>query len=173
MAKKYNNLKKGSECKMSKIDRSCFIAKDVELIGKINIGYNTSIWDGVTIMSNTDTTVIGYNSNIQNNTIIYNDFGAPTVVGNDVSIGNNCAIHSCKIHNNVLVEGNAVIKEGVEIGENTIVCAGSVIEKNNKIPPGVLCKGNPAKIVRKLTDKEIKSIKIVADHYIALADIYK
>ena len=158
---------------MRKIDRSCFISKDVELIGEINIGENTSIWDGVTIMSNTDKTIIGYNTNIQNDTIIYNDFGSPTIVGNDVTIGTNCSINSCKIHDNVLVEGNAVIMQGAEIGENTIVCAGSVIEKDYKIPPGVLCSGNPAKILRKLTDKEIKSIKIVADHYIAMADIYK
>lgn len=164
---------KCSELKRNKIDRSCFIAKDAELIGEVNIGYNTSIWDGVTIMSNTNETVIGYNSNIQNNTIIYSDFGTATVVGNEVTIGNNCSIHNCKIHDNVLVEGNAVIMQGAEIGENTIVCAGSVIGKNYKIPSGVLCKGNPAKIVRKLTDKEIKSIKIVADHYIALSDIYK
>ena len=164
---------KGSEFKMRKIDSSCFIAKDVELIGEIHIGYNTSIWDGVTIMSNIDKTIIGYNTNIQNDTVIYNDFGLPTIVGNDVTIGNNCAINSCKIHDNVLVEGNTVIMPGAEIGENTIVCAGSVIEKDNKIPAGVLCKGNPAKIVRELTDKEIKSIKIVAEHYIALADIYK
>ena len=73
---------KGSEFKMRKIDSSCFIAKDVELIGEIHIGYNTSIWDGVTIMSNIDKTIIGYNTNIQNDTVIYNDFGLPTIVGN-------------------------------------------------------------------------------------------
>ena len=98
---------------------------------------NTSIWYGVCIRSDMDKTIIGKNTNIQENSTLHNDFGIPTIVGDEVTIGHNCVIHGCKISNNVLIGMGSVILNGAEIGENTIIGAGSLVTQNKKIPSGV------------------------------------
>ena len=120
-----------------------------------------------------DKTVIGKNTNIQENSTLHNDFGIPTIVGDEVTIGHNCVIHGCKVSNNVLIGMGSVILNGAEIGENTIIGAGSLVTQNKKIPSGVLCMGSPAKVVRELSEEEIKSIKESSVHYIEMANMHK
>ena len=62
----------------------------------------------------------------------------------------------------------SIILNGVEIGSNTIIGAGSLITSNKKIPSGVLCMGSPAKVIRKLNEEEIAGIKESAEDYITL-----
>lgn len=57
------------------------------------------------------------------------------------------------IGNNVWIGGNSVILPGVTIGDDTVIGAGSVVTKN--IPAGVVAAGNPCKVIRVITDKDI------------------
>jgi hypothetical protein len=50
------------------------------------------------------------------------------------------------IHDNVWITSNCTILGGVEIGENTIIAAGSVVTKS--IPPNVIAGGNPCRPIR-------------------------
>ena len=60
---------------------------------------------------------------------------------------------SIKIGNNTWLGGNVVVVGGVTIGENVVVAAGSVVTKD--IPNNTLVAGNPARVIRKITDEEI------------------
>lgn len=164
---------KGLEEKIPNIHKSCFVAENAAVVGDVVIGENTSVWYGVCIRSDMDKTVIGKNTNIQENSTLHNDFRIPTIVGDEVTIGHNCVIHGCKVSNNVLIGMGSVILNGAEIGENTIIGAGSLVTQNKKIPSGVLCMGSPAKVVRELSEEEIKSIKESSVHYIEMANMHK
>jgi carbonic anhydrase/acetyltransferase-like protein (isoleucine patch superfamily) len=67
----------------------------------------------------------------------------------------------------------SVILNNAEIGENTIIGAGSLVTQGKKIPGGVLCIGSPAKVIRELTKEEIESIKSSVIHYIEMAEEHK
>ena len=67
----------------------------------------------------------------------------------------------------------SIILNGARIGKNTIIGAGSLITQGKSFEEGVLVLGNPAKVIRKLTDEEIKSIQKSADNYVALSNKYK
>lgn len=56
------------------------------------------------------------------------------------------------IGNNVWIGGHAVILPGVTIGDNTVIGAGSVVNKD--IPANVLAVGNPCRVVRAITEKD-------------------
>ncbi|MEV4681868.1 sugar O-acetyltransferase [Streptomyces kurssanovii] len=94
---------------------------------------------------------------------------APITVGADVQIGPNVQLltptHEMDtdrrragwekavpivIGDNVWLGGGVIVCPGVTIGENTVVGAGSVVTKD--LPAGVLAVGNPARVVRALTD---------------------
>ena len=67
----------------------------------------------------------------------------------------------------------AIILNNAKIGKNTIIGAGSLVTQGKSFPEGVLILGNPAKVVRELTDDEIKNIQKSADNYVNLSKRYK
>ena len=164
---------KNLENRELRIDSSCFIAENAMVVGEVIIKENSSVWYGVCIRSDMDSTYIGKNTNIQENTTIHNDFNIPTNIGDRVTIGHNCVIHGCTIGNNVLIGMGSIVLNGAKIGSNTIIGAGSLVTQNKVIPSGVLCLGSPAKVIRKLTDEEIKSIEASSKHYIEMANLHK
>ena len=159
--------------KTPNVHESCFIAENATIVGNVIIGEKSNIWYGVVIRSEDEATVIGKNTNIQENSTVHIDYNFPTTIGDDVTIGHNCIIHGCTIKNNVLVGMGSILLNGAEIGENTIIGAGSIVTQNKKIPSGVLCMGSPAKVVRELTTEEIESIKTSASHYVQIGEVHK
>lgn len=155
------------------VDETCFVAENAAVVGDVKIGANTSVWYGVCIRSDMDSTVIGSNTNIQENTSVHNDYGISTIIGDNVTIGHNCVIHGCKISNNVLIGMGSVVLNNAQIGENSMVGAGSLVTQNKVFPSGVLIMGSPAKVIRELTDEEIKSIQSSANHYLEMAKMHK
>lgn len=69
------------------------------------------------------------------------------------------------IGNKVWIGGGTTINPGVAIGDNTIIGSGSVVTKD--IPANVIAVGNPCKVLRALTEEELKEDKnLVANTYI-------
>ena len=56
-----------------------------------------------------------------------------------------------RIGDKVWVGGNVTICPGVEIGENTVIGAGSVVTKN--IPANVIAAGNPCRVIKHIPQK--------------------
>jgi acetyltransferase-like isoleucine patch superfamily enzyme len=104
----------------------------------------------------------------------YTDIGAFTYINSKygvkideyVQIGSHCSIYSVStiddkkgkviINKNARIGSHSTIMPNVEIGENSIIGAHSFVNKN--IPPNTLAYGVPVKIIRKLTDEEIKKL---------------
>ncbi|ABR56012.1 transferase hexapeptide repeat containing protein [Methanococcus aeolicus Nankai-3] len=104
----------------------------------------------------------------------YTDIGAFTYINSKygvkideyVQIGSHCSIYSVStidnkkgkviINKNARIGSHSVIMPNVEIGENSIIGAFSFVNKN--IPPNTLAYGVPVKLIRKLTDEEIKKL---------------
>ena len=55
------------------------------------------------------------------------------------------------IEDNVWIGGGVIILPGVTIGKNSVIGAGSVVNKS--IPPNSLAVGNPCKVIRKINNK--------------------
>ena len=67
----------------------------------------------------------------------------------------------------------SIILNNAKIGKNTIIGAGSLVTQGKEFPEGVLILGNPAKVIRQLTEAEIESIQRSADNYVSLSKKYK
>ncbi|MBO4604002.1 MAG: sugar O-acetyltransferase [Clostridiales bacterium] len=92
-------------------------------------------------------------------------------IGNDVMMGPNVAIYTAghplhpdsrnsgyeygidvSIGDNVWIGGNVCIMPGVNIGNNVVIGAGSVVTKD--IPDNMIAVGNPCKVVREITEED-------------------
>ena len=84
------------------------------------------------------------------------------VIEDNVQIGSHCSIYSVStidnsygkviLKQNCRIGSHSTILPGVTIGENSIIGAHSLVNKN--IPDNVVAMGVPAKVVRKLNNDE-------------------
>ena len=144
-----------------------FLADGARVIGDVKIGADSSIWFNVTVRGDCNYIRIGERTNIQDNSVIHvtHDTG-PTHIGDEVTIGHAAVIHACTIKNRSLIGMGAVILDGVEVGEQSVVAAGSVLPPGKKYPSGVLILGSPGKVVRELSTAEKSGLKESYENYL-------
>lgn len=144
-----------------------YISPDAWIIGQVKIGKEVSIFPGVVIRGDIEPIIIGEQSNIQENSILHTTLNStPCVVGNRVTVGHRAILHSAKVNDHVIVGMGSILLDECEIGEYSIVGAGSVVTIGKKFPPGSLILGSPAKVVRELTEKERLGIESSAQRYV-------
>ena len=134
----------------------------------VYIGSNVGIFER-TIINPSDEVHIGNNVGIGGEVMIWTH-GAWL----DVMQGFPAEFGPVKIGNNVWLPARSIVLPNVEIGDNTVIGIGSIINKN--IPPGSLAAGSPCKVIKEnyypkvLPDKEKLSIlKDIVQDYIKLA----
>ena len=153
----------------AEIDPSSFIASSADIIGNVSLAAKSSIFYNCTLRADINKISIGYGSNIQDNTVIHLSSTTGTIIGNYVTVGHNAILHACTIQDNVLIGMGAIIMDDVSIGKNSIVAAGSLVSKGKQYDDYSLLVGSPAKVIRKVTPKEVEFIKHSAEKYIQVA----
>lgn len=140
-----------------------------QILGKVNIGSNSSVWYNAVIRGDIEGIDIGEYSNIQDNCVLHSSKGFPLHIGSFVSVGHAAVLHGTTVENNCIIGMNSTLLNGSVIGENSIVGAGAVVTEGKKFPPESLILGMPAKVIRNLEPPEIESIKNNAVRYAEMA----
>ncbi len=148
------------------IDPSVFVAKGAVVVGDVTIEKNCSIWYNATIRCTEAPITIGEGSNVQDNAVIHVSHDHPVTIGSYVTIGHGAIIHGCTIEDNALIGMGAIILNGAKIGKNCIVAAGALVPQNKIIPENSLVMGSPGKIIRQVTEEEIRKNTENAEEYI-------
>ena len=162
------------------IGENCFIDESAQVIGKVNIGDNSSVWPLVSIRGDVNSIRIGKNTNIQDNSVLHVTHenpqspagGFPLDIGDDVTIGHGVILHGCKIGNHCLIGMGSSVLDGAVVEDNVLVAAGSLVAQNKKVTSGYLWMGRPAKPIRELTEDELNWLKYSSQHYVKLKDDY-
>ena len=154
---------------MKKIAESVFLAPGAQVVGDVKVGANSSIWYNAVLRGDTNPILIGENTNVQDNAVLHVNRNRGLYIGNNVTIGHGAIVHGCTVGNNVLIGMGSIILDGVEIGDHCIIGAGSLVTANKVIPEGSMVYGNPAKVIRMLTEEEKESILVSARNYCEVA----
>jgi len=156
-----------------KIDPSAFIAPNATLIGEVEIGANCGIWYGCILRGDGPGIRIGENSNLQDGTVVHVAArGLMAIVGRNVSVGHMALLHACEIQDDSFIGMNATVLDGAVVRRHALVGAGAVIAPGKVVGEAELWVGNPARCVRKLSDREIEQLHYSAYHYVKLKDEY-
>jgi carbonic anhydrase/acetyltransferase-like protein (isoleucine patch superfamily) len=151
------------------VPRAAFVAPNSTVIGKTTGESDVSIWYGAVVRADKDTITIGNRSNIQDNCVVHTSAGFPVTIGDDVSVGHGAVLHGCTVKDRVLVGMGAIILNGAVIGEESIIGAGALVSEGKEIPSRSLVLGVPGKVVRQISEDEVKGILKNAASYVALA----
>lgn len=147
------------------IDKTAFVHRSAVVTGNVVLKENTSVWPCAALRGDMSQIVIGKNSNVQDNSVLHTNEGQPLVIGENVVVGHNVNMHSCEIGDGSLIGIGAVILDGVKIGKNCMVAAGSLVTPNKEFPDGSMIMGSPAKAVRELTQADIDYQRELVEHY--------
>jgi len=123
-----------------RIDPSAYIAPSASVVGRVEIGADSSVWFNATIRGDNHPVQIGRATSVQDNAVIHDK----TTIGDFVTIGHGAIVHACTVRNNVLIGMGSIILDGADIGEGAIIAAGSVVKVGTIVPPRTLFAGNPA-----------------------------
>lgn len=132
------------------IDPTAWIAPDANLIGKVVVEGEASVWFGVTIRGDNEEIRIGVGSNVQENCVLHTDMGYPLLIGAHCTIGHKAMLHGCTIGDGSLIGMGATILNGAKIGKGCLIGAGALITEGKEIPDGSLVMGAPGRVVRML-----------------------
>lgn len=137
------------------IDESSFIHPQAAVTGNVIIGKNVYIGPGAAIRGDFGKIIIEDGCNVQENCTIHLFPGVTVLLKENAHIGHGAIIHGATIGKNCMIGMNAVIMDNVVLEDECIVGALSFVKADQHIPSRSLLVGNPAKIVRQISDEMI------------------
>ena len=155
------------------VSASAWVADSAQVIGRVALAQDASVWFGVVIRGDTETISVGKGSNIQDMSVLHADVGSPLTVGEGVTVGHKVMLHGCTIGDNSLIGIGAVVLNGAKIGKNCLVGAGSLVTEGKEFADGSLIVGSPARVVRQLSPEQIEGLRLSAQHYVNNANLYR
>lgn len=160
--------------KRPKLGQDVFLAPTVTVIGDVELGDLVSVWFGSVLRGDIGAIRVGARSNIQDLSCVHLTEGlSVTIVGEDVTVGHGVILHGCRIGDRCLVGMGSTVLDNADIGADSVIAAGSLVPPRMVVPPRSLVRGSPAKVIREVTEAELKLGPTGALHYIDIARRYR
>lgn len=137
------------------IHESSFIHPQAAVTGNVIIGKDVYVGPGAAIRGDWGGIIIEDGCNVQENCTIHMFPGKTITLKAGAHIGHGAIIHGANIGRNCLVGMNAVIMDDVDLGDECIVGALAFIKAETQIPPRKMVVGNPAVIIKTVSDEMI------------------
>jgi carbonic anhydrase/acetyltransferase-like protein (isoleucine patch superfamily) len=152
--------------------KETYVSEKALVIGNVKIGDNCYIGHGAILRGDYGSILIGPGTAVEEGAIIHAPPHETSLVGERVTIGHGAIVHSAKIGDFSVIGMGAVLSIRCEIGANSIVAEGAVVKMQQVIPDGVVAGGNPAKVLRAISEKDIEFWTKGKEIYTELAKQY-
>ena len=137
------------------VHKSSFVHPLAAVTGNVIIGKNCYIGPGAAIRGDWGQIILEDSVNVQENCTIHMFPGKSITLKESAHVGHGAVIHGANLGKNCLIGMNTVIMDDAEIGDESIVSAMAFVKAETKIPKRSLVVGNPAKIVKQVSDEMI------------------
>lgn len=144
-----------------------WIAPDAQIIGKIRLEEDASVWFGAILRGDNEEIVVGAGANIQDGSVLHTDPGFPLTIGAGVTVGHHAILHGCAIGENSLIGMGAALLNGASIGRYCLVGANALVTEGKSFPDYSLIVGSPARLLRTLDEAAVDGIRENGRRYVA------
>lgn len=179
------------------VHESSFVHPLAAVTGNVIIGKNCYIGPGAAIRGDWGQIILEDGVNVQENCTVHMFPGKSITLQESAHVGHGAIIHGANLGRNCLIGMNSVIMDDAEIGDESIVGAMAFVKAETKIPNRSLVVGNPARVVRSVSDdminwktkgthlyqqlpkdchdslKEVEPLREVPEHMEMQEDVYK
>jgi len=145
-----------------------YIAATSYVAGDVVIGDDATVMHHVVIRGDIAPIRIGARVNVQDGTVLHTPRDIPLDISDDVGIGHRAVVHCRRVGSRTLIGIGAILLDECEIGSRCIIAAGCVLAPRTKVPDGKLVMGVPGKVVRDITEIDLRTIDHVVESYIEL-----
>ena len=137
------------------VQKSSFVHPQAAVTGNVIIGKNCYIGPGAAIRGDWGQIILEDGVNVQENCTVHMFPGKSITLKESAHVGHGAIIHGANLGRNCLIGMNTVIMDGAEIGDESIVGAMAFVKAETIIPSRSLVVGNPAKVIKQVSDKMI------------------
>jgi carbonic anhydrase/acetyltransferase-like protein (isoleucine patch superfamily) len=148
---------------------SALIAPGAIVLGDVTLGEQASVWFNAVVRGDTETIVIGRDTNVQDLCVLHADPGFPCRLGERVTLGHGAIVHGATVEDDCLIGMKAVVMNGAVIGAGSIVGVGAIVTEGTVIPPNSVVLGAPGKVKRGTEPRDLERIRHAAEHYVKAA----
>jgi carbonic anhydrase/acetyltransferase-like protein (isoleucine patch superfamily) len=152
--------------------RDFYLAPGVVVTGDVVLSAGVNIWFGSVLRGDLARITLGPRANLQDGCIVHTDYGEPQTIEEGVVVGHRAVLHGRLIGRDTLIGMGALLLSGCEIGPECLIAAGTLITENRRIPPRSLVMGVPGKVVREVSDDDLRRTLAISAHYLELAQRY-
>ena len=138
------------------VSTSSYVHPTAVLIGNVIIREKVYIGPGAVLRGDWGKILIEDGCNVQENCVVHMFPGTMVHLHKNAHVGHGAVIHGAVLQENCLIGMNSVVMDDAVIGENSIIGALSFVSSKQTIPPNSLAVGNPAKVIRSLTQEQIE-----------------
>jgi len=160
---------------LPRIAPDAFVASTAVVIGRVEILSGAGIWFGCVLRGDVGTIHVGKNTNVQDGTVVHCNHlpGGDAWIGDNITIGHMALIHACRLEDDCFVGMKACVMDGAVIESGAWVAAGAVVTPGKIVKSGELWAGTPAKLFRRLTDKDFEEMRASAERYASYGEEYR
>lgn len=137
------------------MDESAYVHPQATVIGNVTIGKNVYIGPHAVIRGDWGEIIIKDGCNVQENCTVHMFPGTRVVFEEGAHVGHGAVIHGAHLGRNCMIGMNSVIMDNADVGEDSIIGAMAFVKANSIIPKRSLVVGNPAKVIKLVTDEMI------------------
>lgn len=137
------------------VHESSFVHPQAAVTGNVIIGKNCYVGPGAAIRGDWGQIILEDGVNVQENCTVHMFPGKSITLRTGAHVGHGAIIHGANLGQNCMIGMNAVIMDDAEIGDESIIGAMAFVKANSKIPARSLLVGNPAKIIKQVSDEMI------------------
>ena len=128
------------------IDPTAFVHPDAVVIGRVEIGPESTVWPGAVLRGDYGDIHVGARTSVQDGAVVHATEEHPTVIGSGCVIGHCAHLEGCTVEDGVLVGSGAVVLHRVVVRTGALVGAGAVVTNGTEVPARALAVGVPAKV---------------------------
>ena len=127
------------------------------MIGSVVLENDASVWFNTVVRGDNDLITIGEGSNVQDNSVLHTDEGVQAHRRQERHHRPHVMLHGCTIGEGSLIGIKSMILNNARIGKHCLIGANALITEGKEIPDRSLVVGSPGKVVRQLTDEEVRA----------------